>query len=192
VTARPIAGVSQAQHRTPIHPASVVLARQRDTRHSPTARLIDDIRTGTHPGYDRLTASSERQPASIDAPPSGTASQIAPRRPGDADARMESSSSSMAPTDNTSTAGHRRHDWLCDPRRGPTTEDFEEWCSWAWAFPVPLARAFILTNPVRLVIDVQAGCQGESGRSQTAPNYFPQTSRVQATDGSADPIDAAT
>jgi hypothetical protein len=127
---------------------------------APAVAFIDDLRTGSHPGYDRLTIQFQNgQPASIELrPQSGTTFTTSPK--GDQvtlagkngmlviihGADLHTSYS--GPTDiKTGYAG------LVEVRQ---VEDFEGVVQIAIGVSgVTCYRMFVLTNPARLVIDVQ-------------------------------------
>jgi hypothetical protein len=128
----------------------------------PPSAFIDAIRVGTHTGYDRLTIEfSNGQPSSIDVTPqSGT---------------TFTSGGSGQPVTVAGQAGILVNIYSADAHTnysGPTdfktgysgmvevrqVEDFEGYVQYGIGLSKTACyRAFILTNPVRLVIDVQVG-----------------------------------
>lgn len=128
---------------------------------APAVAFIDDLRTGTHPGYDRLTVRfTNGEPASIDLrPQSGT-------------------SFAQGPSGQTITVlgkngilvvihgaeMHTNYGGPTDLKTGYTSlvevrkvEDFEGVVQMALGVSnATCYRAFTLTNPARLVIDIQA------------------------------------
>jgi hypothetical protein len=128
---------------------------------SPLMAYIDALRTGTHPGYDRLTVEFQNgQPASIELrPQSGTTFNNSPK--GD-QVTLAGKNGILVVIHNadqhTSYSGSRDiktgYATLVEVR---TVEDFEGVVQLALGVSgATCYRAFILTNPTRLVIDIQA------------------------------------
>jgi hypothetical protein len=126
----------------------------------PLSALIDDVRTGTHPGYDRLTIEFENgQPGSIEIRPQANTNFITDpkgdtvRLAGQVGLKVvihtaDAHTSYTGPTDmKTGYAG------LMEVRQ---VGDFEGYVSYGLGLAKPgCYQAVILTNPVRLVIDIQ-------------------------------------
>lgn len=154
----PVPTVSQTPGATPFVCAS---GAPINSSSAPAVSYIDALRTGTHAGYDRLTVEFQNgQPSSIELrPQSGT--------------RFTQGASGQTVT----LAGkngilvvihgadlHTRYSGSTDIKTGYTSlvevrsvEDFEGTVQLALGINGPVCyRAFVLTNPARLVIDVQA------------------------------------
>jgi hypothetical protein len=127
----------------------------------PLTAYIDALRTGTHPGYDRLTVEFQNgQPASIELrPQSGTTFNNSPKGDQVTLAGKNGILVVIHGADlHTSYSGSR------DLKTGYATlvevrpvEDFEGVVQLALGVSgATCYRAFVLTNPVRLVIDIQA------------------------------------
>jgi hypothetical protein len=127
---------------------------------SPAVAFIDGVRTGTHAGYDRLTIEFQNgQPGSIEvSPQSGTIFTRSPR--GDRVAlagqngililgRGADAHTAYSGSTDIKTA----YPVLLEARQ---LEDFEGYVQWGIGLAKPACyRAFVLTNPTRLVIDIQ-------------------------------------
>ena len=128
---------------------------------APTTAFIDDLRTGTHTGYDRLTVQFQNgQPASIELrPQSGTTFTNSPR--GDQVTLMGKNGILVV---IRGADLHTSYSGPSDVKTGYATlvevqrvEDFEGVVQLALGVSgATCYRAFILTNPARLVIDVQS------------------------------------
>jgi hypothetical protein len=128
---------------------------------SPLSAFIDAVRTGTHPGYDRLTVEFQNgQPGSIELrPQSGATFTNSPR--GDQVTLLGTNgilvvihSADMHTSYSGPTDIKTGYSALVEVRQ---VEDFEGYVQLALGISSSTCyRAFILTNPMRLVIDVQA------------------------------------
>jgi hypothetical protein len=128
---------------------------------APATAFIDDLRTGTHPGYDRLTVQFQNgQPASIELrPQSGTKFTNSPK--GDQVTLMGKNGILVV---IRGADLHTSYSGPSDLKTGYATlvevqrvEDFEGVVQLALGVSgATCYRAFILTNPARLVIDVQS------------------------------------
>jgi hypothetical protein len=128
---------------------------------APAVAFISAVRTGTHPGYDRLTIEfNNGQPTSIELrPQSGTTFTNSPR--GDQVTLMGQNGilviihgSDMHTAYSGSTDIKTGYSALVEVRQ---VEDFEGVVQLGLGLSgTTCYRAFILTNPTRLVIDVQA------------------------------------
>jgi hypothetical protein len=129
---------------------------------APLAAYVNGVRTGSHPGYDRLTIQfANGQPASIELrPQAGTAFIRSPRGDtvtlrGRAGIQVivrgaDQHTSYSGPTDLTPGGPALRE--------ARQLEDFEGQVQWGLGLSGSgCYRAFILTNPTRLVIDAQVG-----------------------------------
>ena len=128
----------------------------------PAVAFIDRVQTGAHAGYDRLTIEfNNGQPSSVEIKPqSGTGFTTSPRgQPvtlaGQAGILViihgsDAHTAYSGPTDITNA-----YPALVEVRQ---LEDFEGQTQWGLGLAKPACyRAFMLTNPARLVIDIQAG-----------------------------------
>jgi hypothetical protein len=123
--------------------------------------FIDDLRTGTHPGYDRLTVQFQNgQPASIEVrPQSGTTFTNSPK--GD-QVTLTGTNGVLVIIHGADL--HTSYSGSTDIKTGYATlvevrqlEDFEGVVQLGLGVSgATCYRAFILTNPSRLVIDIQA------------------------------------
>jgi len=128
---------------------------------APAVAFIDDLRTGTHPGYDRLTVQFQNgQPASIELrPQAGTVFTNSPK--GD-QVTLVGSNGILVVIRGADL--HTSYSGSTDIKTGYATlvevrqlEDFEGVVQLGLGVSgTTCYRAFILTNPSRLVIDVQA------------------------------------
>jgi hypothetical protein len=128
----------------------------------PLSAYIDALRTGTHPGYDRLTVEFQNgQPGSIELrPQSGTAFTTSPK--GD-QVTLAGKNGILVVIHGADM--HTSYKGSTDLKTGYATvvevrqlEDFEGVVQLALGVSgATCYRAFILTNPTRLVIDIQAG-----------------------------------
>jgi hypothetical protein len=129
---------------------------------SPLSAYIDAVRTGTHTGYDRLTIEfSNGQPASIDVTPqSGTTFT----QDGSGQQVTLAGQSGILVSINVADA-HSAYSGPTDFKTGYSTMvevrqvgDFEGYVHYGIGLSKATCyRAYILTNPVRLVIDIQVG-----------------------------------
>ena len=128
----------------------------------PAVAFIDRVQTGAHAGYDRLTIEfNNGQPSSVEIKPqSGTGFTTSPRGQhvtlaGQAGILViihgsDAHTAYSGPTDITNA-----YPALVEVRQ---LEDFEGQTQWGLGLAKPACyRAFMLTNPARLVIDIQAG-----------------------------------
>jgi hypothetical protein len=128
---------------------------------SPVA-FIDRVQTAAHPGYDRLTIEfNNGQPTSIEIKPqSGTTFTLSPSGQSVTLAGQAGILVIIHGSDaHTAYSGPRditnAYPALVEVRQ---LEDFEGVTQWGLGLAKPACyRAFMLTNPARLVIDVQAG-----------------------------------
>jgi hypothetical protein len=128
---------------------------------APPAAFIDDLRTGTHPGYDRLTIQFQNgQPASIELrPQSGTVFTTSPK--GD-QVTLSGTNGILVVIHGADL--HTSYSGTTDVKTGYATlvevrkvEDFEGVVQFGLGISgATCYRAFVLDNPSRLVIDVQA------------------------------------
>jgi hypothetical protein len=127
----------------------------------PLSGFVDAVRTGTHAGYDRLTVEFQNgQPGSIELrPQSGATFTNSPR--GDQVTLLGSNGILVV---IHSADMHTSYSGPTDIKTGYATlvevrqvEDFEGYVQLALGVSGPTCyRAFILTDPYRLVIDIQA------------------------------------
>jgi hypothetical protein len=128
----------------------------------PLVAFIDRVQTGAHAGYDRLTIEFQNgEPSSIEIKPqSGTSFTMSPSgQPvtlaGQAGILViihgsDAHTAYSGPTDITNA-----YPALVEVRQ---LEDFEGQTQWGLGLAKPACyRAFMLTNPARLVIDIQVG-----------------------------------
>jgi hypothetical protein len=128
---------------------------------APAVAFIDDLRTGTHPGYDRLTVQFQNgQPASVELrPQSGTTFTSSPK--GD-QVTLTGKNGVLVIIHGADL--HSSYSGSTDLKTGYATlvevrqlEDFEGVVQLGLGISgATCYRAFILTNPTRLVIDIQA------------------------------------
>ena len=128
---------------------------------APPVAFIDDLRTGTHPGYDRLTVEFQNgQPASIELrPQSGTTFTNSPK----GDQVMLTGTNGILVLIHGADL-HTSYSGSTDIKTGYAAlvevrqlEDFEGVVQLGLGVSGSTCyRAFILTNPTRLVIDIQA------------------------------------
>jgi hypothetical protein len=134
----------------------VIVARQS----VPPLAYVDAVRTGTHTGYDRLTIEFQNgQPTSIELRPQSNA-------------KFTKSPSGLAVTLSgkdgilitiKGSDAHTAYSGSTDIKTGYTgllevrqVQDFEGTVQWGLGLSAPACyKATILTNPVRLVIDIQ-------------------------------------
>jgi hypothetical protein len=127
---------------------------------SPTVAFVDAVRTGTHPGYDRVTIEfNNGEPASVDmSPHAGTTF-------------TQGASGQQVTLQGTTgflviihgADEHTAYSGSIDIKTGYTVlvelrqvEDFEGTVQWALGLSKTACyREFFLTNPARLVIDIQ-------------------------------------
>jgi hypothetical protein len=127
---------------------------------APLSALIDAVRTGAHTGYDRLTIQFQNGlPGSIAlTPQSGTTFLRSPR--GD---HVTLAGRNGIVVTLFSSDGHTAYSGPTDIKTGDSTlvevreiQDFEGYVQYALGISGPACyHASILTNPARLVIDVQ-------------------------------------
>ena len=128
---------------------------------APAVAYINDLRTGTHPGYDRLTVQfNNGQPASIDLrPQAGTSFMGSPSGQtitvlGKNGILVVIHGADLHTSYSGSTDLKTGYASLVEVRQ---VEDFEGVVQLALGVSnATCYRAFILTNPTRLVIDIQA------------------------------------
>jgi hypothetical protein len=128
---------------------------------APAVAFINDLRTGTHPGYDRLTIQFQNgQPASIELrPQSGTSFTTSPKGE---QVTLTGRNGILVIIHGADL--HTGYSGSTDIKTGYATlvevrqlEDFEGVVQLGLGISgATCYRAFILTNPSRLVIDVQA------------------------------------
>jgi hypothetical protein len=128
---------------------------------APTVSYIDALRTGTHSGYDRVTIEfMNGQPSEIDVQPqSGTTFTLSPR----GDTVTLAGQNGILVTIHGADL-HTSYSGGTDIKTGYATlvevrsvQDFEGVVQLGLGINGPVCyRAFTLTNPSRLVIDVQA------------------------------------
>ena len=127
---------------------------------APAMANISAVRTGTHPGYDRLVLEfSGRQPGSIDIKPQSTASFMgapsgqATRVAGALGVKVLLNTADM----HTTYSGPRDFKTgYAGLRETRVIEDFEGYVSLGLGVNGSNCyRAFVLTNPTRLVVDIQ-------------------------------------
>jgi hypothetical protein len=126
----------------------------------PLSAFIDAVRTGSHAGYDRLTIEfSDGQPASIGLhPQTGTSFT----RDGIGDTVKLAGKDGLLVSVFSSDA-HTKYSGPTDIKTGfggllevRKVGDYEGYVHWALGLSKPACyRASILTNPTRLVIDIQ-------------------------------------
>jgi hypothetical protein len=127
---------------------------------APLSAFVDAVRTGAHVGYDRLTIQFQNgQPGSIAlTPQSGTTFLRSPR--GD---KVTLAGRNGIVVTLFSSDGHTAYSGPTDIKTGDSTlvevreiQDFEGYVQYALGISGPACyHASILTNPARLVIDVQ-------------------------------------
>jgi hypothetical protein len=127
---------------------------------SPTTAFVDLVRTGTHPGYDRVTIEfNNGEPSSVDLrPQTGTTFT---QSPSGQSVTLKGSSGLLVVIHGADqhTAFNGSIDFtlaylvLVELRQ---LEDFEGTVQWGLGLSKSACyRAFFLTNPARLVIDIQ-------------------------------------
>jgi hypothetical protein len=128
--------------------------------HPPATAFIDAVRTGSHAGYDRMTIQfSNGQPGSITLRPQATTSFLNSPR---GDTVILSGRAGLQVVIRGADA-HTSYSGPFDLKtRGPALvevmrlEDFEGQVQWGLGLAKTACyRAFVLTGPTRLVIDVQ-------------------------------------
>jgi hypothetical protein len=148
--AAPVANVS------PFNCAASTLTAQ----NAPAVASISAVRTGSHSGYDRLVVQfSGRQPGSIDIAPQATATFIgAPSGEATMVAGVRGVKLVIKGSDmHTAYAGSRdiKTDYA-GLRETRVIEDFEGYVSLGLGINGSNCyRAFVLSDPVRLVVDIQ-------------------------------------
>jgi hypothetical protein len=123
---------------------------------------IDAVRTGTHAGYDRITIEFQsEQPGSIELRPQGSSTFVnSPRGDnmtlaGSAGLLVVIKGADEHTAYSGATDFKTNYPVLLEARQ---MEDFEGTVQWGLGLSKSACyRAFFLTNPTRLVIDVQAG-----------------------------------
>jgi hypothetical protein len=129
---------------------------------APLSAYIDGVRTGTHTGYDRLTIEFQNgQPATIDvAPQSGSTFTLSPKgQPvtlkGQAGILVTIHGADAHTAYNGPTDFVTGYSVMVEVRQ---VQDFEGVVQYGIGLSnAACYRAFVLTNPARLVIDVQVG-----------------------------------
>ncbi len=127
---------------------------------SPTVAFVDAVRTGTHPGYDRVTIEfNNGEPSSVDmSPHDGTtftqgASGQQVTLSGSTGLLVTIHGSDEHTAYGGSTDIKTAYSELLELRQ---VEDFEGTVQWGLGLSKTACyRAFYLTNPARLVIDIQ-------------------------------------
>jgi hypothetical protein len=163
-TASPTPGVSPSAAATPdstLPPFVCASSAPITAAQAPAVAFIDDVRTGTHPGYDRVTIQFQNgQPASIELrPQSGTTFTNSPK--GD-QVTLIGKNGVLVIIRGADL--HTSYSGSTDIKTGFATlvevrqlEDFEGVVQLGLGVSgATCYRAFILPNPTRLVIDVQA------------------------------------
>jgi hypothetical protein len=127
---------------------------------APLSALVDAVRIGAHTGYDRLTIQFQNgQPGSIAlTPQSGTTFLRSPR--GD---HVTLAGRSGILITLFSSDGHTAYSWPTDIKTGDSglvevreIQDFEGYVQYALGISGPACyHVSILSNPTRLVVDVQ-------------------------------------
>jgi hypothetical protein len=128
----------------------------------PLVAFIDRVQTGSHPGYDRLTIEfNNGQPSGIEIKPqSGTTFTMSPSGQsvtltGQAGILVIVHGSDAHNAYSGSRDITNAYPALVEVRQ---LEDFEGVTQWGLGLAQPACyRAFMLTNPARLVIDIQVG-----------------------------------
>lgn len=129
---------------------------------APLSAYIDDVRAGTHAGYDRLTIEFQNgQPQSIKVEPQTNATFT---RDGIGDTVQLAGNNGLLISIFSGDA-HTAYSGPTDIKTGYTgllevrlVGDFEGYVHVGLGLSKPACyRAFILTNPTRLVIDIQTG-----------------------------------
>jgi hypothetical protein len=128
--------------------------------HSPAVALVDAVRTGTHPGYDRVTIEfNNGEPGNVDmSPHEGTtftqgASGQQVTLSGSAGLLVIIHGADEHTAYSGSTDIKTAYSVLVELRQ---VEDFEGTVQWGLGLSKSACyRAFYLTNPARLVIDIQ-------------------------------------
>ena len=162
--ASPSPSVAASPSATPTASASPFVcasASQITSSSGSTPIYIDALRTGTHPGYDRLTVEFQNgQPSSIDVKPqSGTTFT---KSPSGQTVKLAGNNGILITI--TGADLHTSYSGPTDIKTGYATlaevsqvQDFEGTVQLALGINGTVCyRASILSNPVRLVIDVQA------------------------------------
>jgi len=133
-----------------------------NSQNGPVVAFIDAVRTGTHTGYDRITIEFQNgQPGSIELRTQGT-SMFVQGASGQSVTLMGNSGLLVVihgADEHTAYSGatdfKTNYAMLLEARQ---TEDFEGTVQWGLGLSKSACyRAFFLTNPTRLVIDIQAG-----------------------------------
>src|SRR5256885_3285996 len=129
---------------------------------APAVAAIDAVRTGSHPGYDRLVVQfSGRQPGSIELRPQATSNFLGSPR-GDTITLAGGHGlvalvrgAGMPTAYSGARAFKTRHPGLRETR---VIEDFEGQAMFGlWVPGSNCYRSLLLGNPVRLVVDIQTG-----------------------------------
>ena len=129
---------------------------------APLSAYVDDVRTGTHAGYDRLTIQFQNgQPQSIQLQPQSNATFT---RDGIGDMVQLAGSDGILVSIFSGDA-HTAYSGPTDIKTGyagllevRVVGDFEGYVHFGLGLSKPACyRGFILTNPTRLVIDIQVG-----------------------------------
>jgi hypothetical protein len=128
--------------------------------HSPAVAFVDAVRTGTHPGYDRVTIElNNGEPANVDmSPHDGTTfTQGASGQ----QVTLQGSTGLLVIIHGADE--HTAYSGSTDIKTGYSVlvelrqvEDFEGTVQWGFGLSKTACyRAFFLTNPARVVIDIQ-------------------------------------
>ena len=129
---------------------------------SPLVAYIDMVRTGTHTGYDRITIEFQNGiPGSVDVSPQSGATFTQ----GASGQSVTLAGSAGILVTIHGADEHTAYGGPTDFKTGYASlaearqmQDFEGIVQWGLGLTKPACyRAFFLTNPVRLVIDVQTG-----------------------------------
>jgi hypothetical protein len=162
----PVASPSPAASPSPSPSASATpfvcaSAAPINSSSAPTVSYIDALRTGTHSGYDRVTIEFQNgQPSKIEVQPqSGTSFTLSPR---DQTVTLAGKNGILVTIHGADL--HTSYSGSTDIKTGYATlvevrsvQDYEGVVQLALGINGPVCyRAFTLTSPSRLVIDVQA------------------------------------
>lgn len=130
------------------------------TQNGPTVAFVSDVRTGTHPGYDRITITfNNGAPGNFEVRPQGNANFTyggsgAPVTLQGNDGLLVIIRGADEHTSYTGPVDFKTgYSGLREARQ---VEDFEGTVQWGLGLSAPACyRAFLLSNPDRLVIDIQ-------------------------------------
>jgi hypothetical protein len=142
--------------------SSTGLVAMATTPPQPPVAFIDLVKTGTHAGYDRITIEfNNTEPSQVDVAPQSTATFTqSPRGQsvtlmGNAGVLVTIKSADAHTAYSGSTDLQTGYAGLVEARQ---VQDFEGTVQWALGLAkAGCYRAFFLTSPTRLVIDVQTG-----------------------------------